>query len=328
MPGHHGGGMMHVAARESFAQSLQHRIGSALQGNPHAHEASLFHSRHQRIVKITGIHLQALEPCAVSDTGQGSADRHGMLQRRIEHAVHDLDIAQPGSCEAQHGIGYAGGVLQAAAVPLDLRVGAVDAVVLTAGLGLDRDRGHPGAIGRDIQPMVIVRRRADRRKPRWKETVQPKVALFDPGDTGQVSEAHLAEDAVEELWKDQLPVSDNRDAIRHQAQDLLRHDPERRPSQDYGDTGPAADRLHDTLQAVQEEQRVAHVYIVYVADRKGDYIGLPAGQGRLDISRGIPRKHQVQKKDGVSGLFRGLRDDAGADRHHGHGQVVAVRADQ
>ena len=166
VPGHHSGSIMHVAARETFAQSLQHRIGSAFEGNAHAHEADLFHSRQQRIVKITGVDLQALQPCSMSDAGQGGTDRHGMLQWRIEHAVHDLDIAQSGSCEAQHGIGYTGGVLQAEVVPLDLRVGAVDAVVLTASLGLDRDRGHPGAIGRDIQPAIIVRRRTGHRKPR------------------------------------------------------------------------------------------------------------------------------------------------------------------
>ena len=114
---HHLGGMVHFTAREPFRSPSQHRIGSALEGNAHAHEACPFHRRQQRIVKVKWIQFQALEPGAVSDPRQRGADLHGMLQRRIEDAVHELDIPQPGSREPRHGIGDAAGILQAEVLP-------------------------------------------------------------------------------------------------------------------------------------------------------------------------------------------------------------------
>ena len=100
------------------------------------------------------------------DPGQGGAYLHGMSERRIKDAVHDLDIPQPRCSIPGHGIGYAGGLLQAPGISLDPRVGAVDALEQTACLGPDRDCCHPGAIGRDIQPPLVVGRGAGRRKPR------------------------------------------------------------------------------------------------------------------------------------------------------------------
>jgi hypothetical protein len=264
----------------------------------------------------------------MSDSGQGFAYLHGMVKRRIKNAVHELDIPQSRCSDPCHGIGYASGILQAARASLNFGVGAVDALELTACLGLDRDSCHLGAIGRDIQPPKIVRRRAGRRKPRSSRAVLVKDVIFNIGDTGQIAEALIARDAIEEPGEDQFSFSDNGKGIGRQAQNLLRHDPERHPSQYYRGAAPGADGIHDTLQVIQKEHRGLHVNIVDVADREANDIGLKAGHARFDIVHCVPGKHQVQELNGVACTFRGVRDYTGTYGHHRHGKGISVRTDE
>jgi hypothetical protein len=154
-----------------------------------------------------------------------------------------------------------------------------------------------------------------------------KDPIFDKGDTGQIAEAFIARDPVEKLRKDHFPVPDNGNGAGEQAQYLLRHDPERRPSHDYRGAGPFADNIHDTEQIVHEEDRTPHIVIVDVAHREADHIGFAASQGQFDFRQGVPGEHQIQEKYGVSRAFRGVRDYTHAYGHHGHGEVVSVSAD-
>jgi len=65
-----------------------------------------------------------------------------------------------------------------------------------------------------------------------------------------------------------------------------------------------------------------------IANREAHDIWFKASHGRFDIGPCVPGKHQVQEMNGVACTFRSMGDDAGADRHHGHGESVSVCADE